>query len=398
MKTQAHLDRIAVYKREKLPFEYYWLDAGWYGHESTYSPSEFAGDWSKYVGDWRVNPRAHPQGLKPISDAAHAAGMKFLLWVEPTRAMRETAWRKEHPDWFLGEDEPLLLNLAKPEAQQGAIELLSGLIKEHGVDLYREDFNCDPLDYWKKNDEPDREGMTEIRYIEGVYAVWDALLERHPGLIIDNCSSGGRRIDLEVIGRSVVLWRSDYQGYPDHDPASAQIHGMGLSYWIPLHGTGVWASIVKKEAATTYRVRSAMGPACQLGFCPRESEPPQDDYPWDWFRKMCADYLRARPFFVGDYYPLTEPHACANGQPWAVYQMDRPDLDGGFVMAFRRKDGPWDKGTFRLRGLDEAATYEIEDADTGQKKNLGGKALLGAGIEIALSQPESSGLFFYRKV
>ena len=83
MKTQLLLDRIAAYKREKVKMDYVWVDAGWYGLNSTYSPDEFVGDWHQHVGDWRVNPRAHPNGLKPIADAVHDAGMKFLLWIEP---------------------------------------------------------------------------------------------------------------------------------------------------------------------------------------------------------------------------------------------------------------------------------------------------------------------------
>ena len=61
-----------------------------------------------------------------------------------------------------------------------------------------------PLDFWRGNDPPDRQGMTEIRYIEGLYALWDEPRGRHPGLLIDDCASGGRRIDLEMISRSVA--------------------------------------------------------------------------------------------------------------------------------------------------------------------------------------------------
>ena len=48
-----------------------------------------------------------------------------------------------------------------------------------------------------------------IRYIEGLYEMWDELRAKNPGLVIDNCASGGRRIDLEAISRSVALWQSD---------------------------------------------------------------------------------------------------------------------------------------------------------------------------------------------
>ena len=79
--------------------------------------------------------------------------------------------------------------------------------------------------------------MKEIRHIEGLYAFWDYLLERFPGLLIDNCASGGRRLDLETIKRSAPLWRSDYYHYDD--PDGYQCHNFGLSFFLPFHGTGI---------------------------------------------------------------------------------------------------------------------------------------------------------------
>ena len=51
--------------------------------------------------------------------------------------------------------------------------------------------------------------MTELRYVEGLYLMWDDILKANPSLFIDNCASGGRRIDLETMSRSIPLWRSD---------------------------------------------------------------------------------------------------------------------------------------------------------------------------------------------
>lgn len=63
----------------------------------------------------------------------------------------------------------------------------------------------DPLEYWQAADVEDRQGITEIRHIEGLYKLWDELRQEFPNLIIDNCSSGGRRIDMETISRSLPL-------------------------------------------------------------------------------------------------------------------------------------------------------------------------------------------------
>ena len=71
----------------KMPFDTYWVDAGWYGapHEDELY-SNCGPNWWKYVGDWRVNTTTHPTGdLLPIANAVHKAGLKFLLWFEPER-------------------------------------------------------------------------------------------------------------------------------------------------------------------------------------------------------------------------------------------------------------------------------------------------------------------------
>ena len=80
--------------------------------------------------------------------------------------------------------------------------------------------------------------MSEIKGIMGLYSYWDELRKRHPGLQIDNCASGGRRLDIETMSRSVALWRSDCAG----QPLAEQFHTQGLMPWVPLTA-GVWCAI-----------------------------------------------------------------------------------------------------------------------------------------------------------
>ena len=400
MRTSEHLGRIAIYGQQRLAYDYYWMDAGWYGPDSGYCPDEFTGDWWKHVGNWGVNPKAHPDGIRPISDAAAKAGMKFLVWFEPERAVCGTPLTMEHPEWFLGQRKEtgnLLFNLGNPEARQWMTQYMIGLLDQHGIGLYRQDFNFDPLPYWRGADAPDRQGMTEIRYVEGHYAFWDALLARVPGLVIDNCASGGRRIDLETISRSIPLWRSDWQCRPDNDPIGGQVHGMGLSYWIPLHGTGTWGARLddRSEEARTYRCRSNMGPAFQFSLFPYEYSPVRADYPYDWHRRMLQEYRRARPIFAGDYYPLTSTQPAPDA--WAAYQMHRAQTSEGFVMAFRRESSPFVVAQFKLAALDRANQYELEDADTGRRWTQSGEDLLSSGLRIEMQSAPCSRLVFYRR-
>jgi alpha-galactosidase len=396
MKTHDQIARIEAYKLQNLGYDYYWIDAGWYGPSSSYSPDEFTGDWAIHVGNWSINPAAHPNGLRPVSDAAKAAGMKFLLWFEPERAVNGTPLTVEHPDWFLGERNPgshLCFNLGLPEARKWLTEYITTFMKEQGVQLYRQDFNFDPLPYWRAADAPDRQGMTEIRHVEGLYEFWDAILASQPGMVIDNCASGGRRIDLETISRSIPLWRSDWQCGWINDGTPGQTHTMGLSYWVPLSGTGVLGGC--RRAGDTYNFRSSLSAAIQFPIFPYESFPIEENYAWDWHRRMLADFVRARPLFYGDYYPLL-----ANSPDydvWAAFQMHRPNLGEGLVLAFRRKDAPFISADFRLQGLDPEAEYELQDADTGKTWQQTGKELRERGLRVTMEKTPESGLVFYRK-
>ncbi len=251
-KTQ--LQAIRWFVDNKIPIDVFWIDAGWYGDKPFQEGSTDANSqWWKYTGSWRPNKITYPRGLKPIGQLLRCNKLGFLLWIEAERVYRGTDLEREHPEWLLGpQGDNFLVNLGNPAARRGITDIVSSLICEGGLTWYRQDFNTDPENFWGAADAPDRVGMTEIRYIEGLYAFWDALVARHPGLMIDNCASGGRRLDLETISRSVALWRSDFQCRPDFNPAGMQGQTYGLSSWIPL-SAGV------ARATDAYRFYSGLG-------------------------------------------------------------------------------------------------------------------------------------------
>ena len=232
---------IAMVKRYiqfGLKPEVFWLDAGWNTDAADF---EHGKTWANTAGNWTVDTLRFPKGLRPVADEIHKVGAKFMVWFEPERVIRGTQWAVEHPDWMLdipehNNDTYLLFDLGNPEACHWMSKYIGDMLEENGIDYYRQDFNMQPDIYWAANDEPGRTGMKEIRHIEGLYYFWDYLLSRFPNLLIDNCASGGRRIDWETIGRSAPLWRSDYYHYDD--PDGYQCHTYGLNFFLPLHGTG----------------------------------------------------------------------------------------------------------------------------------------------------------------
>jgi len=387
MVTDSHLARIANLKKERIPLDYYWIDAGWYGQAGP-NMDEFSPQWGSQAGDWSINRDTFPQGFKPISDAVHATGMKFLLWCEPERAINGTPITREHPEWFLGgKNRDLLLNLGLPAARQWCTELIAGLIEDQGIDCYRQDFNISPLPLWQANDAPDRQGVTEVRYVAGLYAFLGELRCRFPHLLIDNCASGGRRLDFEMMRYSVPLWASDMQCFPDYLTERNQQLIHGLACWLPQFAFGT-----QDHVGDTYHFRSTMAAGINIHLFTYERCPIDPAYPYGWLRERLAEYHRAKVFFSGDFYPLTDQSQSA--KDWTVYQFNRPDLNEAMLMAFRREDSPFAAAGLGLKNLDPAETYTIEDVDGQTTFSASGAALMSEGLAVEIGKKRDCRLYF----
>ena len=264
---------------------------------------------------------------------------------------------------------------------------VSQVITEQGIDFYRQDFNIDPLYYWRGNDADDRLGITEIRHVEGYFAYWDELVRRHPALWIDTCASGGRRNDLETLRLAVPILRSDWT--PDlslaqGDLLDQQNHTYGVSFWMPYNGTG-YSSIDK------YVARSIMTTIHGIGVDTRRK-----DLNYGLLRKLVAEWREISPCYLGDYYPLTPYRKSAD--VWAVWQFDLPDAGRGVVQAFRRKTCPQQSLTVKLRGLEGQAQYELVDFDDRKPRQVLGRELMNAGLTISAPDRPAALIFTYRRL
>ena len=370
---------VKRYQLFKILPEVFWLDAGWY---TGCGWDKEKGGWWQNVGNWTVDKERFPNGLKPVSDAVHKTGAKFMVWFEPERVSPGSMIDREHPEWLikLKGNENYLFDLGNKDALKWLTELISNLLANEGIDYYRQDFNFDPMPYWEANDKPGRVGISEIRHIEGLYTFWDSLLERFPNLLIDNCASGGRRIDLETTSRSSPLWRTDYQY---GEPNGYQCHTFGLNFYLPIHGTAIYKT-------DNYTFRSGLGGTAVMNWevTGKASEPIPS------IQKRIQDYKNLRPYFYGDYYPLTESRNNTGENVWLAYQLNRPNMKDGIVIAFRRNGSTNETIRTKLCGLEENTTYELFYEDYGLKTRNSGHELM-EGFEITIPQKPSSLLVKY---
>jgi alpha-galactosidase len=300
-------------------------------------------------------PDRFPKGLKPVGDAAHGAGMGFLMWFEPERVAAGTAIAQEHPEWVIspGNDGSGLFNLGIPEARQYLTEYLKAVIREYGLDWLRIDYNIDPLPFWQfmNGKDPDRVGITEIRYVDGLYRMWDEIRAAYPNLLIDNCASGGQRIDLETCSRSIPLWRTDATIAPlnerhfDQAALQNQVMTAGLSRYVPFSVSG-------QMGATPYWFRSGFNAG--IAFC-EDCRPAE--YPRALLRQAIAEGKRIRKYYFGNFYALSE--VTADPKDWCVLQYHRPEEHDGMVVAFRRHASPYTAFAGELREVDSAAAYNV---------------------------------------
>jgi alpha-galactosidase len=367
--------------REGIKLDYWIMDAGWYQHP---------GRWF-YTGTWEVDRKRFPRGLREVNDRAHAHGMKTVVWFEPERVTPRSWLYQNHPEWLLGcanesgqtpqlgKIANCLLNLGNPDARRWATDHISKMLTDDGIDVYRQDFNIDPLAYWRANDAPDRRGITENAYVTGYLAFWDELLRRHPNLWIDTCASGGRRNDLETLRRSVPLLRSDFFT----TAVGQQCHTYGLSSWLPIYGSGT-------GPANDYMVRSSFCPMFRIGMGVWK---PGTDH--SQLRRMVAQFRRIEPYLTGDFYPLTG--YSLKETDWMAWQFDRPEAGGGVVQAFRRAANPEDTFRLRLCSLDSRAKYHVTDLDIETPQLMTGVELMKTGLEVRMTNRPAAAVIIYEK-
>ena len=375
----AYIQRYCDYG---LNPEVFWLDAGWYEKCDEYYNNK---NWANTVGNWITDAERFPRGLKPVSDAVHEAGAKFMLWFEPERVIKESLWGRTMRGYMLDRKDSCdayLFDLTNPDAVEWLADYICEFMKENGVDYYRQDFNTEPEPYWADNDEPGRKGICEIRYIEGLYRFWDLMLERMPEAIIDNCASGGRRLDFETFKRSAPMWRTDY----DYgEPIGYQTHTYGLSFYLPLSGTG--ATYPDK-----FSFRSSLGTSVVFSW--KISEPGNNLFD---MQRDFAEFFEVRPYFYEDFYPLTEYEDMTPDTIWLAYQLHRPSDDTGFIVAFRRDNAKSDSINVRLGGLEDTSVYQFTDCDTGEQFSADG-ASLKKGMKLSIKNKRESKLLKYRMI
>lgn len=197
----------------KAGAEYYCVDCGWYDN---------GGDWWPSVGEWRESTVRFPKGLTEVFDHIKACGMKPGIWLEPEVVGIKSPLAQTLPaDAFMQRDGKriqthlrYLLDLRHPAARKHLDETVDRLVNEYGVRFFKLDYNVNTGAGTNTN-APSR-GAGQLG-ASRAYVEWlSGVLDRHPDLTIETCSSGSMRSDPALLAQSQLQSTSDQQDYREY--------------------------------------------------------------------------------------------------------------------------------------------------------------------------------------
>lgn len=212
----------------ELGMELFVMDDGWFGERN---------DDSSSLGDWDVNTKKLPHGLKGLAEKINNAGMDFGIWVEPEMVNVKSKLYEAHPEWVIeipgkahteGRNQRIL-DLGNPEVQEFIIGKMSEVFSSANISYVKWDMNRIFSDYYSQYLPADRQGEVAHRYVCGLYRCMKELTEKFPHILFEGCSAGGNRFDLGILSYFPQIWASD-----DTDALCRTSIQTGYSYGYPM--------------------------------------------------------------------------------------------------------------------------------------------------------------------
>jgi len=381
---------------------YRWLDAGWYCDANGRTVES---DWWGTVGSWALDTVKWPGGaLRESVDFAREHGMKTLVWFEPERVTHVDELVQNYgynAAWAVTDGGHVTLNnLGNDECLRWTLARITAMMEANDIDLYREDFNCDPAWCWAAEDLREgvgRAGITENKAVAGHYRLWDGIIAygaaHGKDTFVDSCASGGGRNDLESMRRAIPLFRSD----SDRTATALRLSmTSAFNKWIPFCGAG---SVEQDEQLAVDGKRDL--------YILRASYNPVFNISAQWTQEETTDFALLRfcmkewetitPFMAKDFYSLTPWNAPDDKTNWTSFCYFDPETDSGVLLAFRMEEAAANACVVTLPMLRSDGVYELRDADKGVIGRLAG-CVLAPGYTLSLPERRSAVVLYITQV
>lgn len=336
----------------KIGVERFVMDDGWFGARN----SDQAG-----LGDWTVNPKKFPNGLRPLIDTVKSLDMDFGLWVEPEMVNPDSDLYRKHPDWVLNfpgrprteARNQLVLNLARTDVRDYLFNVLDRLLTDNDIAFLKWDANRNFSEPGWSGARLEDQQKIYVAYVENFYWILRRLRERHPNVEIESCSGGGGRVDLGVMRFTDQVWPSD-----NTDPFDRLSIQDGFTYAYSPAVMMAWVTdspnwLNQRSTSLEYRFLSSMQGSLGIG----ANLTHWNDADLQVATKLIGEYKNIRETVQrGKLYRLISPR---HGSPHSATQSVAQDGRQAVLFAFLHsgtRASPYPR--IQLRGLDPEARYK----------------------------------------
>lgn len=348
------------------------LDDGWFGERN----NDTSG-----LGDWFVNEKKLPHGLKGIIDYTHRKGLKFGLWFEPEMVNENSDLYRLHPDWAVhaegikpctGRDQ-YVLDLTRDDVCVYIIEAISKILRENEIDYVKWDMNRSITENYSLHLGKNGKEFHH-RYVLGLYKICEAIVNGFPNVFFEGCASGGCRFDPAMLYYFPQIWTSD-----DSDAYMRTRIQYGTSICYPLSTQACHVSVCPNHQCGRVTPFSARADIAHLGATGYELDLGKiNDAERAQIKGQVSAYKSMEDLILfGDVYRLNNP----TEENLFAMMVVAKDKSKAHIAMMRPLCMPNDEN-IRIypRGLEEDAVYQI--SELGIQKS--GSTLMRLGIAVDL--------------
>ena len=382
--------------------ELFVMDDGWFGDKYQRNND------SSTLGDWVVDRKKLPGGLKVLVDAARQRGIKFGIWIEPEMVNTKSQLFERHPEWALqtkGRElrlgrggTQLVLDMTNPQVQDFVFKVVDDLLTQYPEIAYiKWDANAPIQNYGSLFLPMHKQTNLYVDYHLGLLKVLERIRAKYPDVVIQDCASGGGRANYGLLPYFDEFWVSDntdalqrvfiQYGTSLFFPANAMAaHINHCPYW----NTGGRVIPVK------FRCDVAMSGRLGIELQPKDMTDEERQQVTTCFH----DYKQLRTLIqTGNLYRLISPYS-RKGLSSIMYV---DDAQRQAVLFVYKTDNYYNQPLPRIRlaGLDPDKTYTLTEKNVraGQKPcalsgcQFTGRFLMSVGLEVPLWEDFASRVF-----
>ena len=376
--------------------ELFVMDDGWFGNKYKRNEDNAA------LGDWIVDREKLPNGIAPLLEEAKRNNIKFGIWIEPECVNTTSELFEKHPDWIICPEgrtpeygrggTQLILDLSNPDVQNFVFGVVDNLKTEFPQLSYiKWDMNT-PLSSFGSYYLSDKEqSHLYIAYHKGLRNVLERIRSKYPDLVMQDCASGGGRVNYGLLPYFDEYWTSD-----NTDALQRIYMQWGNSYFFPAIAMGSHVSAspnhqTGRSIPLKFRFDVAMSARLGMEMQPKDMSESERTFS----RKAIETYKQIRPLVqFGDLYRLISPYS-DQGVSSLMYCSE--DKSEAVFFAYKLKHFVAQPiPTFRMDGLNPDANYRITELNAAENsksilaegKTFSGKFLMGQGVEIPMWKEE----------